>query len=174
MFINPEIRTCYTLSLRTFLQGSRLGARRTVAGIFVLVSQIIGCLGAVLLIAISVIDAASGHTDLVKPLLPLLVLAILLIVFPTATRFISYRNLRGNLPELRMQFEADGSGFRRTIENVGDASWRWDATHGIVANSEVVTIVVRKGAFVFIPRGALTDAEFVRLNEMFCRAKGTC
>lgn len=174
MVINPEISIRYTLPFRLFSQGSRLGARRSTAGILVLLLQVIGCLGLVIIGAICAINAVSGHADLVKPLLPVLLLTVLMIMSAPVTRFVSYRSLRGDRPELRMQFEADENGFRRTIEDVGDVSWRWEATHAIHSNNSVVTIAVRKGAFVFIPRKALSDAEFERLNQMFCEAKKTC
>ena len=174
MELDPEISIRYTLPFRIFAQGSRLGTRRSASGLFVLLLQLVGCLGFITLGIMAGINAASGHLDLVKPVLPLLALAVLLIAFPTVTRFVSYRNLRGSLPELRMQFEADKQGFRRTIENVGDASWRWDATHAVMSDNTVVAIAARKGAFVFIPRAALTDPEFERINQMFREAKRSC
>jgi len=136
--------------------------------------QICGLIAAVLLGLIFIVNIMSGHAELVKPLLPMFIFPVLLIAYPPILRLVSYRNLRGALPELRMQFEADRHGFRRTIENTGDVSWRWDATHAVLSNSAVVTIAVRKGAFVFIPRTALTDGQFERLKQMFSEAKGAC
>jgi hypothetical protein len=174
MVINPEISINYVLPFQMFSRGSRLGARRSGLGIFVLAMQGFGWLSAIALAVIVAVNAASGHEELAKPLLPMFVFPAFLIAIPPILRLISYRNLRGPLPELHMQFEADEHGFRRTIERTGDASWRWDATHAILSDASVVTIAVRKGAFVFIPRAAMTDAQFVRLKQMFAEAKARC
>lgn len=174
MVIDPEISVNYVLPFRIFSRGSRLGARRSALGIFLIVMQALGWISLVGLALIVIVNVASGHAKLAKPLLPMFVFPLLLVAYLPVLRFISYRNLRGKLAELRMRFEADRYGFRRTIEQAGDVSWRWDATHGVFSDTRVVTVAVRKGAFVFIPREVLTDAQLSRLEQMFSEAKGKC
>jgi hypothetical protein len=49
---------------------------------------------------------------------------------------------------------------------MGETTWLWSATDKISHNEKVVLVSARRGAFVIIPRSAISDAQLSRLRDL--------
>jgi hypothetical protein len=169
MIEHPQVSFNYSLSYRDFVAGQKLAAQKSVF-LFVIhaVMRFIAPLAASILIAMCLINYFGGHQSLVRPILPTIFWLLFLSSILTVGWRFSFNQLRpsgGRNPQ--MTFQADETSFVREIHGMGDMTWLWSATHGISSNKRTVLISVRRGAYLYIPRCAVTDEQLEMLKEFW-------
>jgi hypothetical protein len=70
-----------------------------------------------------------------------------------------------------MIFQSNQQAFSRQIQGMGELTWFWSKTSGFSQNKKVVLILVRKGAFIVLPRRAVSDNQLVQLKQAFDQSR---
>ena len=168
MIEEAEISFEYSLSYREFVAGHKLAARKSVVLFLVhLIGRFIAPLALSILVGMCLINWFGGHKEVVRPMLPM----VLLLTFLSSLLWVSWRFSFNQLKSAhkqdpQMTFQADRVSFSRQIHGMGDLTWLWAATHRISDNSRIVLISVRRGSYLFIPRRAVSDTQLTRLKEL--------
>lgn len=168
MINDPEIAVDYTITFQEFVSGSKLGCRQNVFTlIFYVLARYVATALAVLFSILVIFDFCSGQHEAGWGLLPFPLLLFGIPLILTFNWRASYRRLKmpgSEAPQL--SFAANRLEFTRKIYAMGELTWLWSASQGFAHNKKAVVIVVRKGAFIIIPRRALTDSQMERLRIM--------
>ena len=168
MIENAEISINYSMSYREFVAGHKLAARKSgVLFLVHLIGRFIAPLALFLLVAMCLINWFGGHKEVVRPMLPMVLLLMFLSSLLWASWRFSFNQLKsahGQDPQ--MTFQADRVSYSRQIHGMGDLTWLWSATHSISDNPRIVLITVRRGHFLFIPRRVVSDPQLARLKEL--------
>jgi membrane protein implicated in regulation of membrane protease activity len=173
MIANPEISLSYRLTYREFVAGYKLGVRQSLVALFpYILARFVAPLVACFFLLMAITSITSGHATDVAGTLPVILLCAFLSVFYFFTWRTAFKRLKRD-PKLdpQMTFQADETSFVRVIEGMGEVTWLWSATDKISHNKEVVLVSASKGAFVIIPRAAITDSQLSRLRELLQQNK---
>jgi ABC-type nickel/cobalt efflux system permease component RcnA len=173
MIEKPSITMEYSLSYSEFVAGHKLAVRQSIPLLaFHIFARYIASAVALVLIALAVINIASGHAETVPGILPIIVLVCIIPATIWVSWRIGFRRLKID-PAIdpHMTFQADGTSFARQIQKMGDVTWLWSATHSIAQNKKVVLISVRKGCFIVLPRRVVSDAQLAELKSCLAQAK---
>ncbi len=164
----PEIAIDYTITFPEFVAGSKLGLRQSIFTlVFYVLARYVATTLAVLSSILVVSSFSSGLRQAGWGLLPVPVLLFSIPLVLTFNWRGSYRRLKvSKTSEPQLSFTANQQEFARQIHGMGELTWLWSATQGFAQNKKAVVIVVRKGAFIIIPRRALTEAQIERLRAM--------
>jgi DNA-binding helix-hairpin-helix protein with protein kinase domain len=169
LLANPEISLEYSLTFRDFATANKLGVRQHFFIFLIhIIARYVATTLAFLLFSLIIITFFHGPRATIPSMLPL---PFLLLLMPAAiwigwwTSYKRYKQKPSVDPQMR--FQADRTSFVREVQGMGELTWLWAATHGIVKNKKVVLVVARKGAFVIIPRRAISDEQIALLEEMW-------
>jgi len=172
MINDPEIVIDYTITFPEFVSGSKLGWRQSIFTlVFYVLARYVATALAVLSSILVISSFSSGLHEAAWRLLPVPLLLFSIPLILTFNWRAAYRRLKmpgSDAPQL--SFAANGQEFVRKIHGMGELTWLWSATQGFAQNKKAVVIVTRKGAFIIIPRRALTETQVERLQAM---QKGT-
>jgi hypothetical protein len=168
----PEIAIDYTITYAEFAAGSRLGWRQSLLTfLFYIVARYIAFALAVLCLALVIFSFTHGEPQGGRAFLPVTILLFIIPLTLTWTWRRSYNRLKvAKDDQPKLSFAANGQEFVRQIHGMGELTWLWSATKGFAENKKVVLIAARKGAFIIIPRRALSETQIERLRAM---QKGT-
>lgn len=172
MINDPEIAVDYTITYAEFVAGSKLGWRQSFLTLaFYILARYLATALAVLFFVLVIFSFFGGLHQAGWYLLPVPFMFLAIPLILTFNWRVGYRHLKlSKTSEPQLTFAANQQAFTRQIHGMGELTWHWSATRGFAQNKRAVLIVVRKGAFIIIPRRALTASQIERLRAM---QKGT-
>jgi hypothetical protein len=168
MISDPEIAIDYTITYQEFVAGLKLGWRQSFSTLVLYAfARYLAPTVALFFFVLVVFDFSTGLHEAGWQLLPVPLLLLSIPLFMTFNWRGGYRRLKvSKTSEPQMSFTANQREFARQIHGMGELTWFWSATKGFAQNKKAVLIVVRKGAFIIIPRRALTEAQIERLRVL--------
>ena len=173
MISNPEISLSYPLTYQEFVAGYKLGVRQSPFAIVpYILAHFLAPLVACFFLFLAIFSFTSGHRDAVAGTIPIIVLCALMpVIYLYLWRTAFKRLQRDPKKNPQMTFQVDETQFGRSIEDMGETTWLWAATHSISQNKKVVLVSAHRGCFVIIPRRAISDLQVSRLRELLRQNK---
>jgi membrane protein implicated in regulation of membrane protease activity len=173
MISDPEISLSYPLTYQEFVAGYKLGVRQSVVALLpYILAQFVAPLVACFFLLLAITSVTSRRAADAAGTIPVILLCVFLSVFYFYSWRSAFKRLqRDPKQDPQMTFQADDTSFVRAIENMGETTWLWSATDKISHNKKVVLVSARRGAFVIIPRSAISDAQLSRLRDLLQQNK---